>query len=102
VTYNRDFNWKRTLGVNLSLLIETMCRLEDTRRGHFYLVATGDGATGFLGHVRDRETLASICVAPPAGGVTCYANHSNAWLADPYRGIVRGCRQRSARRSRAS
>ncbi len=80
------------------------------------------GSTTFLGHIADRELLADIfanadafvhpnprepfgiapleamaaglpLVAPDCGGVTAYANHSNAWLAaqspDAYADAIR-------------
>ncbi len=108
---------------NLSLLIETMARLDpaiyrlaiagtgillDTLRRE--CAASGLRHVTFLGHVADRETLADYyanadvfvhpnprepfgiapleamaaglaLVAPNAGGVTSYANTSNAWPA---------------------
>ncbi len=110
---------------NLSLLIETMARLNPAR---YCLAIVGAGimrkpmgrecaARGlrnvvFHGHVADRDALADwyanadiflhpnprepfgiapleamasglALVAPNTGGVTSYANASNAWLADP-------------------
>jgi len=110
---------------NLSLLVDTIARLDPTR---YRLAIAGDGMefeplrrhcqarglrhVAFLGHIQDRETLANYyanadvflhpsprepfgiapleamaagiaLVAPNAGGVTSYANASNAWLADP-------------------
>lgn len=73
------------------------------------------GAVRFLGHIGERDLLADILansgifvhpnprepfgiapleamsaglalVAPDSGGVSCYANHSNAWLAPPEAG----------------
>ena len=109
---------------NLSLLIETVARLEPAT---WRLAIAGSGIlldqmqrecadrglrnVTFLGHVADRETLADYyanadvfvhpnprepfgiapleamsaglaLVAPNTGGVTSYANASNAWLAD--------------------
>ena len=107
---------------NLSLLVETMARLEGE---NYWLTIAGEGQckgelqtqfarhgvrhVTFLGHVGDKETLAEYyanadvfihpnprepfgiapleamasglpMVAPNSGGVTEYANGSNAWL----------------------
>ena len=113
---------------NLELLVETMIRLEEASPGAFHLVVAGEGALRpalerecatripgavcFLGHIRDRDTLADLyancdifvhpnprepfgiapleamasglaLVASRTGGVRQYADSSNAWLAEP-------------------
>jgi glycosyltransferase involved in cell wall biosynthesis len=113
---------------NLDLLIETMRLLERRASGQFHLLIAGEGslrtsleslcdrdlpgAVHFLGHVRDRETLASIfancdalvhpnprepfgiapleamasglpVIAPNSGGITSYAHSGNALLMNP-------------------
>jgi glycosyltransferase involved in cell wall biosynthesis len=113
---------------NLQLLLDTMVELETQSPGAFHMLVAGDGPTRadfelqcdrmlpgavrMLGHIRDREMLASVyansdvfvhpnpcepfgiapleamaaglaLVAPDEGGVTWYANHVNAWLARP-------------------
>jgi alpha-1,6-mannosyltransferase len=113
---------------NLNLLLDTMRLLDHRSPGSFHLVVAGDGplraewearcdrvvpgAVHFLGHVRDRETLAIIyansdvflhpnarepfgiapleamasglaLVGPNSGGITCFADESNAWLVKP-------------------
>jgi alpha-1,6-mannosyltransferase len=113
---------------NLQLLVETTALLERDTPGVFHLLVAGDGparasferqcdrllpgAVRVLGHVADRERLASIyancdiflhpnpcepfgiapleamasglaLVGPITGGITCFANSGNAWLAEP-------------------
>jgi glycosyltransferase involved in cell wall biosynthesis len=114
---------------NLALLLDVMERLENESPGEFHLLVAGDGslraslereccrrlpgAAGFLGHVRNRETLADIyancdifvhpnpeepfgiapleamasglaLVGPASGGLTSYASSANAWLVEPH------------------
>jgi alpha-1,6-mannosyltransferase len=113
---------------NLPLLVDTMRLLEREAPGAFHMLVAGDGparldferqcqrllpgAVRVLGHVGDRERLASIyancdiflhpnpcepfgiapleamasglaLVGPNTGGITCYASSDNAWLAEP-------------------
>jgi alpha-1,6-mannosyltransferase len=113
---------------NLELLGDTMVLLDRRYPGRFHLLVAGDGpqradfedrcrrripaAVRFLGHVRDRETLAMIyancdvflhpnprepfgiapleamasglaVVGPDSGGITCFAKNDNAWLVKP-------------------
>jgi glycosyltransferase involved in cell wall biosynthesis len=114
---------------NLELLVETVEHLQREDPGAFYLLIAGDGslrkhlesecarripgAVCFLGHLKERETLADVyancdiflhpnprepfgiapleamasglpLVAPNSGGLTAYADASNAWLAPPH------------------
>lgn len=124
---------------NLSLLVETMARLESQ---NYWLAIAGEGQSRsdlqaafegrgvrhvtFLGHVGQRETLADYyanadvfvhpnprepfgiapleamasglaLVAPNSGGVTEYANDTNAWLVaatgEAFSGAVRAVRE---------
>jgi alpha-1,6-mannosyltransferase len=113
---------------NLGLLLKTVQRLEREAPGKYHLLIAGDGSrradleqdcaeqvpgmVSFVGHVRDRQTLADIyancdiflhpnpgepfgiapleamasglpLIAPNTGGLTTYAHSGNAWLVDP-------------------
>jgi alpha-1,6-mannosyltransferase len=113
---------------NLGLLLKIVKSLEGQAPGEYHLLIAGDGsrraglerdcagqvpgAVSFMGHVRDRQTLADVyancdiflhpnpgepfgiapleamasglpLIAPRTGGLTSYAHDGNAWLVDP-------------------